>query len=390
MVAQASFLYSFTLSGRLQPRRIAAIANEVLDVIVDTPLTDAQAASAPDSSSTSTLTSDAIPTAPLEMSLPDRPLEEPTVDHAATNPTAPRRNPVYGLEETAMENYSHIDNPAWLPPPRAPQLLLDSPPRAPQLLLDSPSTQHAPLLPSESQPTGTPEMLPDIQPLSHNGSLITTTTSQSPNNSQLQATKNTSTITTKNFRRILQQAGFGQTNVQIALGDLYRDGKEVQQDFQAAKDWYLKAAYKGDAQAQFRMGGLFENGQGVAMNPEVAMKWYRKSADQGYAAAQNRIGLLYDRGVGVPQDYVQAREWFLKAAGQGSCSAIFNVGAMYHSGQGIEQDYRKAMEWYSRAGRLGHQTAKDNAEAIRIWLEKTAYMESSSQKKKGFFRKLFK
>lgn len=36
-----------------------------------------------------------------------------------------RRNPIYGLEEAAMENYSHIDKPLVFPLARGPQALLD-------------------------------------------------------------------------------------------------------------------------------------------------------------------------------------------------------------------------------------------------------------------------
>lgn len=105
-------VFFFTLSGRLEPRRIAAIVDEVLDVMVDTPLTNAQAASMPDSSSsTAPLTTALKPALPLEKVLPDQPQEEPPTEHTVTNPTTTRRNPVYGLVETAMDNYSHIDNP---------------------------------------------------------------------------------------------------------------------------------------------------------------------------------------------------------------------------------------------------------------------------------------
>ncbi|KAG0247292.1 hypothetical protein BGZ95_008827, partial [Linnemannia exigua] len=44
---------------------------------------------------------------------------------AANGDTGKGRNPVYGLENTAMDNYSHIDNPAFMPAPRVPQLYKD-------------------------------------------------------------------------------------------------------------------------------------------------------------------------------------------------------------------------------------------------------------------------
>lgn len=50
------------------------------------------------------------------------PREDATTNHAtAPNNNKPRRNPVYGLEEQTMDNYSHIDHPDFGPRPRAPQ-----------------------------------------------------------------------------------------------------------------------------------------------------------------------------------------------------------------------------------------------------------------------------
>src|SRR5690349_4813977 len=53
-------------------------------------------------------------------------IDRPLSSQCATTDSSARRNPVWGLENTAMDNYSHIDHPAFAPPPRGPQTLLDN------------------------------------------------------------------------------------------------------------------------------------------------------------------------------------------------------------------------------------------------------------------------
>ncbi|KAK3809635.1 MAG: hypothetical protein JOS17DRAFT_807712 [Linnemannia elongata] len=90
----------------LMPLRIAAIPDVTLDVVVDDPVQQTFSESPP-----------------KEEMIVDAPQEDPTTNHTNTIITnTPRRNPVYGLVEIAMENYSHIDHPDFRPKPRAPQV----------------------------------------------------------------------------------------------------------------------------------------------------------------------------------------------------------------------------------------------------------------------------
>ncbi|KAF9102484.1 hypothetical protein BGX30_009301, partial [Mortierella sp. GBA39] len=110
------------------------------------------------------------------------------------------------------------------------------------------------------------------------------------------------------FARTIISASEGNKDAQVALGDMYRDGKGAPQDYQAAMDWYFKAVEQGDAAGQLRVGALYNDGFGVPKNYSMAITWYLKAANQGNASAQHSIGLLYNNGEGVPQDYVQSME----------------------------------------------------------------------------------
>ncbi|KAF9273827.1 hypothetical protein BGZ88_003486, partial [Linnemannia elongata] len=293
----------------LEPRRIAAVPYIVLDVVVDSSLMDKEVASlqfqqlalqpvplqnvdntikvgaAPQNATPiSTVTSTPITT--IDTSTPNAPSSS-SLPSTATS--AVRRNPVYGLVETAMENYTHIDRPLAFPSARGPHAVLDD--QTP--VIKGPPTAPCPDNDNRSQ-LGGPQIATTDVPVE----MDTAQTSIS--------------------------ASHGDKYAQVALGDMYRDGKGVPQDYQAAMDWYLKAVAQGDAAGQQRVGRLYAEGYGVPQNYSIAMDWYLKAAEQGYSAAQHSIGFLHSSGQGVPQDHVKAMNWYLKAANQGHKASQYN------------------------------------------------------------------
>lgn len=81
--------------------------------------------------------------------------------------------------------------------------------------------------------------------------------------------------------------------------------------------WYLKAAYQGNSYAQYALGYMYDEGENVEQNYKQAMCWYLKSADQGNGDAQNNIGIMYRDGNGVKQDSAQEKEWFSQSCDNG-------------------------------------------------------------------------
>ncbi|KAF9925567.1 hypothetical protein FBU30_004680 [Linnemannia zychae] len=287
----------------LQPKRIAAIPNAVLDVVVSNPI-------------------DNVTTALSQVSV---------------TKTMTRRNPVFGSEEQAMENYTHMDIPNTTP-------TFSSVGRGPQAILDS--------VASVTIDTSTTTIESPISFSADNS-----------NNSQLLESQSAD-IVAQNEMSLEQKiiiASQGDKKAQVALGDIYKDGLGgVEKDYNKAMDWYLKAAEHGDSIAQNNIGHLYDNGHGVQQDYSLAMTWYKKAAEQGDAIAQFNIGKLYAKGHGVQQDYSLAMTWYKKAADQGHANAQFNIGYMYFNGQGFQQDYSKAMTWYKKAAEQGNADAQNN------------------------------
>ena len=151
-----------------------------------------------------------------------------------------------------------------------------------------------------------------------------------------------------------------------ALGLLYQNGQGGPQDYVKARELLEEAADKGDANAMTNLGLLYQNGQGVPQDYVKAREWYEKAADKGDANAMTNLGLLYQNGQGVPQGYGKAREWYEKAADKGNAFAMNNLGLLYENGQGVPQDYVEAREWYEKAADKGDANAKANLETLPI------------------------
>jgi hypothetical protein len=166
---------------------------------------------------------------------------------------------------------------------------------------------------------------------------------------------------TPGLLELREKAEAGDARLQNVLGDLYRDGKGVTQDFAEAATWYLKAANQTNAAAQSSLGLLYLNGQGVAKDYGQAVTWIRQAADQGYAEAINNVGFLYEKGHGVPQDFAEAVKWFRQAADKHAYApAQNNLGTMFFKGQGVMQDYVEANIWFRKAAEQGYAGAQAN------------------------------
>ncbi|KAF9543644.1 hypothetical protein EC957_000576 [Mortierella hygrophila] len=304
----------------LKPLRIAAIPDVVLDVVVDNPLVLLEA---PMQETTSAST-------PMEVTAQDTPQEGKRLKFPSPPvPNAPRLNPMYGSEDTVMEE-SYIDYPDFRPKPWVSQ----PSPTTEQEEDTNESTDNAPE--KNSEPT-------KISTQANNDK--STSTSQSDQSPQ----DHIAVAAIRDISPIVVKAFLGDPKSQAELGDMYRFGDGVELNFREARYWYLKAAKQGDPAGQCNLGHLYRLGLGVDQNHSTALSWYRKAAHQGDAGGQCHLGLMYEYGLVGTIDRSAAMDWYMMAANQGYAFAQCCIGSLYETGQGVQQDYDKAMEWYLRA-----------------------------------------
>jgi TPR repeat protein len=187
----------------------------------------------------------------------------------------------------------------------------------------------------------------------------------------------------------------GHAKAEFNLGEIYRLGKVVAQDFTAARKYYRMSAEQGHAKAQGSLGYMYDFGEGVSEDDAEAAKWYRKAAEQEDLFSISRLGQLYKFGSGVPKNEIEAVKLFRKAAEQGYDFAQDNLGKAYETGEGITQDFKEASWWYLKAaeqgyvyaqcnlGRLyesGNGVPEDLSEAIK-WYQKAAAQKNEDAQK---------
>ena len=105
-------------------------------------------------------------------------------------------------------------------------------------------------------------------------------------------------------------------------------------------------AEQGVAEAQSKLGQMYKLGLGVPQDYAEAVVWYRKESDQGHVNAQHNVGCAFYTGKGVPRNHAEAARWFDKAADRGHFSAQFNLGLMYARGEGMASDDIRAYKWF--------------------------------------------
>jgi hypothetical protein len=132
-----------------------------------------------------------------------------------------------------------------------------------------------------------------------------------------------------------------------------------------ADEAIIQGALKGDVLAQVFLGNRYKNGENVKQDYAEAVKWYRKAADQGNALGQVSLGHMYKSSSGVKQDYAEAVKWYRKAADQGNALGQASLGYMYENGKGVKQDYVESAKWYRKAANQGSEYANKRLKALR-------------------------
>lgn len=84
----------------------------------------------------------------------------------------------------------------------------------------------------------------------------------------------------RKFGLVQAQAEQGNVNALFEMGQAYRLGLFVEQDYDKAAEYLSKAANKGHSDAQNSLGLLFQKGLGVVQSFGVAKQWFEASAEQ--------------------------------------------------------------------------------------------------------------
>lgn len=155
-------------------------------------------------------------------------------------------------------------------------------------------------------------------------------------------------------------ARHGDVGAMFCLGEAFRLGDQVPQNYEQALVWLRRAAERGDPQAQNNLGSMFLNGAGTPVDSTEATLWYQLAAQQGQPDAQFNLALRYLHGDGAPCDSKVAAYWLCKAVEQGHIEATGELGTLYRFGQGVVRNLISAAELHVVAASEGDVTSMGN------------------------------
>ncbi|KAF9181089.1 hypothetical protein BGZ51_007313 [Haplosporangium sp. Z 767] len=212
----------------------------------------------------------------------------------------------------------------------------------------------------------------------------------------------------------------GWSKAEYTLAHYHEVGIGVPQDLQVAKQWYIKAAARGDERAMLRLlvgnvgldvdyvhlkdALLAENADnpylihqlaqlhepqeyGLVPDEEVAFELYAASAQANYAPAQHKLGECYEYGnLQCPQDSVQAMYWYRQSVENGHVESQLALTGFYldgSAGQEAEQSDEEVF-WLVKAAA---QRGLPRAEYMTgLFLEYGWGMERDTREAKRWYR----
>ena len=158
---------------------------------------------------------------------------------------------------------------------------------------------------------------------------------------------------TEPLEALLRAARAGDGRASCRLGDIYREGRAVEQDWDEAFQWYSLGASQGDAHAQNNLGTMLLRGAGCLVDEAKAVSWYRRAAEQGHLTAQANLAKRHLRGEGVAPDLAEAFRWFHAASQQGDLASTWELGTMYRFGRGVERNIVLAADLHLTVAKAG-------------------------------------
>ena len=118
-----------------------------------------------------------------------------------------------------------------------------------------------------------------------------------------------------------KQAKSGSADAQYELGALYRIGRGVEQNDQAAFHWIKEAAAKGHVRAQYSLATMYLTGRGTAVDVAAAEMWAKRAGEKGHAEASALLARIAAKAA-APKETKDAPGWKASVAGPGVPVAI--------------------------------------------------------------------
>ncbi len=107
-----------------------------------------------------------------------------------------------------------------------------------------------------------------------------------------------------------------------------------------------RQAGKGDGNAALQLGNLLARNKVPAATYGNPADWYKKGCALGDLSACHNMGASYEHGRnGVKLDYTEAANYYLKSAERAFLPSLFNLAILHANGRVTALDNRDGLKW---------------------------------------------
>jgi len=173
----------------------------------------------------------------------------------------------------------------------------------------------------------------------------------------------------------LQAADVGHANSLFSLGEMYKNGFGVENDYKKAFDYSKRAAELGEPKAYLMLGECYHEGYGIKKDFKKALENYDKARDLGLIdetkvekirekfEMQKKGEELFNQGLdyelgqnGKEINYKKALKLYMEAGKLGNVDGFYYLACLYRFGNGVEKNWKEALKLYIQSGEMGNES----------------------------------
>ena len=168
------------------------------------------------------------------------------------------------------------------------------------------------------------------------------------------------------FNLVKESADLNNPKAIMLLAYFYEHAYGTAQDFQKAKECYLRALELGEKDVFHRLGTMSYYGYGCEKNYEEAFNYFYTGATNDEKECFYYVGVMYAKGEGVKKDLAQAFYWYQQGANSGDEKAMYNLAIYYENGISVNKDEDKAEYWLRKSAEKGFDLAINKLQIEKI------------------------
>lgn len=139
----------------------------------------------------------------------------------------------------------------------------------------------------------------------------------------------------------------GEDSACATLGNLYKDGKYVKQDYSKAFDYSQKACLSNKNSGGCEtLGYMYQHGVGVKQNFVKSAFYYQKACELSNQDSCFQLGEILFNGKGIEKDIKLALISYMKSCELTNANACIKLGFIYENGIGVYKDLNRAKNYY--------------------------------------------